>query len=402
MINRTRLAVLAVLAVLTQFALGTAVTAASFTTGNIVVYRVGDGSAALASSGTAIFLDEYATTPGTAVQSIALPTTTAGSNRRIVASGTASSEGLLTRSTDGRFIVLTGYDAALATASLTTSTSATVNRVIARVGANGVIDTTTALTDASTGASPRGVASTNGTDLWISGGAGAERYATLGGTTSVQLSTTPTNLRAVAIYGSPQQLFISSQSGATRVCTVGAGVPTTSGQTTTNLTGYSTTAAANAFVLFDLDATVAGLDTLYVAEETAGVIQKYSLVSGTWTANGTIAAASVRGLTGFAIGPSVTLFGTYSNGSKVFKLTDASGYNATITGTVTDLATAPTNTAFRGVALTPIANPPTVSSINRANASPTNAASANYTVTFSEAVTGVDSSDFSVVMTGVT
>jgi hypothetical protein len=34
-------------------------------------------------------------------------------------------------------------------------------------------------------------------------------------------------------------------------------------------------------------------------------------------------------------------------------LTDTSGYNVTITGTVTTLATAGTNTAFQGVALSP-------------------------------------------------
>jgi hypothetical protein len=46
--------------------------------------------------------------------------------------------------------------------------------------------------------------------------------------------------------------------------------------------------------------------------------------------------------------------------------------------------------------------PPTVVSILRANPSPTNAASVNYTVTFSEAVTGVGASDFTLTLTGVT
>ena len=50
---------------------------APFTPGNLVVYRVGDGAAVLASSGTAVFLDEY-TTAGVLVQSIPVPTTTPG------------------------------------------------------------------------------------------------------------------------------------------------------------------------------------------------------------------------------------------------------------------------------------------------------------------------------------
>ena len=43
---------------------------------------------------------------------------------------------------------------------------------------------------------------------------------------------------------------------------------------------------------------------------------------------------------------------------------------------------------------------PTVSSINIAGTSPTNASSVDYTVTFSEAVTGVDGADFTVTKTG--
>lgn len=50
----------------------------------------------------------------------------------------------------------------------------------------------------------------------------------------------------------------------------------------------------------------------------------------------------------------------------------------------------------------PDTTPPTVLSSVRADANPTNAASVDFTVTFSESVTGVDSADFSVNMTGVT
>src|SRR6266705_537597 len=64
----------------------------AFTSGNLVVYRVGTGSGALASSATAVFLDEY-TTAGTFVQTIAMPTTDSGANQTLTASGTATSEG---------------------------------------------------------------------------------------------------------------------------------------------------------------------------------------------------------------------------------------------------------------------------------------------------------------------
>ncbi|MGH9819709.1 MAG: DUF3616 domain-containing protein, partial [Pyrinomonadaceae bacterium] len=95
-------------------------TAAPFTSGNLVIYRVGTGTGSLASSATAVFLDEYTPT-GTLVQSIPAPTAVNGANKRLTASGTATSEGLMTRSTDGNYLVFTGYDADLGTASITGS-----------------------------------------------------------------------------------------------------------------------------------------------------------------------------------------------------------------------------------------------------------------------------------------
>ena len=50
----------------------------------------------------------------------------------------------------------------------------------------------------------------------------------------------------------------------------------------------------------------------------------------------------------------------------------------------------------------PDLTPPTVTSIVRAGASPTNAASVDFTVTFSESVTNVDTADFTLTTTGVT
>src|SRR4051794_27158146 len=70
---------------------------AAFTPGDIVVYRIGDGNAALSAVAQRVFLDEYTPT-GTLVQTIPMPTvaTTAdNANRALTASGTATSEGQL-------------------------------------------------------------------------------------------------------------------------------------------------------------------------------------------------------------------------------------------------------------------------------------------------------------------
>lgn len=79
--------------------------ASSFTPGDLVIYRVGDGAAALGTTTAAVFLDEY-TPLGTLVQSI--PLTTSGSGV-ITAVGNASTEGILTRSQDGEKLIFTGY-----------------------------------------------------------------------------------------------------------------------------------------------------------------------------------------------------------------------------------------------------------------------------------------------------
>ena len=193
--------------------------AAAFTAGNIVVYRVGSGSGsgALTSASTAVYLDEY-TTSGTFVQTINMPTATSGSQYALTASGTATSEGQMNNSVDGRYIITQGYGAAPGVASIAGTASATTPRVIARVDTFGNIDTSTALTDWTTGNNPRSAASVNGTSFY-GGGAANDCYASaLGNTTSTSLSTQ--NTRHIVIFNN--QLYFSSSSGSYKgICTLG-------------------------------------------------------------------------------------------------------------------------------------------------------------------------------------
>src|SRR5262249_26273238 len=59
------------------------------------------------------------------------------------------------------------------------------------------------------------------------------------------------------------------------------------------------------------------------------------------------------------------------------------------------------NGDFTGQAYTNDRTAPTVSSIVRADADPSNASSVHFSVTFSESVTGVDASDFALAASGV-
>jgi DNA/RNA endonuclease G (NUC1) len=332
----------------------------AFTFGDVLVVRVGTGTGSLVNTGNAVFLDEYSPA-GTLVQSIPLPTAASGNNKPLILGGTSTTEGGLSRATEGRYAILTGYAATPGGAtSLSSTTAATINRVIARIDASGNIDTTTALSDYASSSSPRSGATTDGSAFWIVGGAGGVRYAPLGATTSTSISSTIDNLRIAEICSS--QLYVSTQSGsAVRIGSVGTGLPTTSGQTTTNLPGIPTTITPNAFFFGDLDATVAGLDTLYVADE-SGVIRKYALVAGTWTDRGSVTAAGVRGLTGVIESDKVTLFGTTGSsaatgGGTLYKFVDTTLYSGTMSGAANAIATAAANTAFRGVSITPASAP---------------------------------------------
>jgi hypothetical protein len=336
-------------------------TAAAFTPGNLVILRIGDGLAAVTSGVSApIFLDEY-TLGGTLVQSIAMPTVAAAGNFPVSLTTSSGSEGLLTLSPNGQFLTFAAYGAAPGLAAASGTTSAATPRVVAVVNASGVVNTTTALSDMASGSSPRSAVTTNGTDLWAAGGAGGVRYATLGSTTSTQLSTTVTNMRSVMIFNG--QLYAGDNSGTvTKLGKVGTGLPTTAGQTIANLNNVSITySAPNQFYFTSLTGganNADGYNTLYIADDGAGVpspgIKKYTWNAGTsvWDSTGIIDAGSTntyRGLAGRTTGNSVALFGARgSNG--IYAITDNSGYGVAPTATGTLLIAPAANTAIRGVA----------------------------------------------------
>ncbi|MFB2644698.1 ExeM/NucH family extracellular endonuclease, partial [Raphidiopsis sp. BLCC-F218] len=387
---------------------------APFTAGNLVVYRVGSGTGNLVNTGNPVFLDEYTPT-GTLVQSIPIPTTSSGTNSPLIASGTATSEGLLSLSTDGKYLLLTGYGRTTGgTGSLSGTTGANTPRVVGRVDASGNIDTTTALTDFANTNNPRSVTSNNGTDLWVAGGAGGVRYTTLGSTTSVDLSsTTFSNVRQLNIFN--DQLYASSGSNNFRgVETVGTGLPITGPQTITRLAGLTDTTnpSTYAFFLADLSPSITGVDTLYVADDGLGALSKFSLVGGNWVANGKIGEDTddYRGLTASVSGTTVTLFATRKGGSgpsgggELVTLTDASGYNSSLTGNITLLATAGANTAFRGVAFAPanISTPTVNLSVSSTSSAEASQTAITVTATASSAVSGNQTVNLGVTGIGIT
>jgi hypothetical protein len=342
-----------------------------FTAGNLVVYRVGNGINSLSSDGNNVFLDEY-TTNGTLVQSVGLPVTQTGSNAAFVASGTVVSEGGLSLSTNGLYLLATGYATNTQSGAVLPNTSAvTVPRLVAVVDYAGNVDTTTILTNWSSGNSPQSAVSPDGLNIWVGGGTGRVGYTTLGGTFVTAVNTNgPADVQRLGIYG--DQLDAMTDKTTNGLYAIGSGLPMIGNQLATILPGSpgngvlsNNAAAGYSFLFLTLKAGGSSVDTLYYADNGSngengnrGGILKYSLVSGTWTYNGTINAFAPTGLTGkpqISGGTTNVLLYATSTNNTIYAVIDSTGYNGNPSAvTVTALANAPTNTAFRDIAFVPI------------------------------------------------
>jgi hypothetical protein len=327
----------------------------AFIPGDIVVLRVGDGSAALSGAATAEFLDEYSP-DGTLDLSITMPTTGSGLSMPITASGTDPSEGFLSRSTNGKYLMAVGYDANPGMASVADSS---VPRVIGRIESNLTIDTTTS-TSSFSGGNIRSAASIDGNGFWAAGANSGIVYLPFGRNSSgTVVADDSTDNRVVNVFDG--QLYSTSGSGTDTfkgVSAVGTGTPTSTGNSFTRLPGLTdaTNPSDYSFFLADLNPAVPGDDTMYVADDAAGVI-KFSLVGGNWVVNNIIGSGSdgYRGLTGAVVGNTVTLYATSEGPTApgLYSIVDTTGYNQNMTATPTLLVSQPANEAFRGVAFAP-------------------------------------------------
>ena len=266
------------------------------------VLRVGDGQTALNAASTAAFVEERRV-DGTLVSTVALPTAASGAMQPFTMAGSASSEGGLALSSSGHFLTAAGYATPPGTASVASTTAATVFRLAARIDIAGNVDTTTSFSTAESGSNARSAVSLDGAGIWIAG-SNDVWYGLFGAATQAGTSvlSAPSNVRWLAIFGG--QLYGSSgSSGFTDVFTIGSGLPVTVNQTATPLPGLPTTGASPyGFVFFDLDAAVAGNDTLYLADDVAG-LQKWTFDGSSWSQVGTLNLPSpvgFRGVAGFA------------------------------------------------------------------------------------------------------
>jgi len=318
--------------------------AAQIGAGNLAVYRVGTGSAALNGNATATFVDVFSNA-GALQNSITVSST--GANH-LTNSGSATSEGALARSTNGLFLNFGGYDADAGTTGIAATTAATNPRVIGQIDATGSYSRPGNLGGTAYSGSNIRSAVSNGSSYWTGGTAST---AANGGIWSVpgptQISTTVSNTRVVNIFS--DQLYFSTASGATLgIWAVGTGTPTSGGQTSVNIINTGTGSSPYAF-----QANTTG-DVVYIADDratAAGGIQKWTNNGSGWTLAYTLGTGATnigaRGLTIDWSNPSAPIiYATTgeSSANRLIKIIDTGSGSA-----ATTLATAGANTAFRGV-----------------------------------------------------
>jgi hypothetical protein len=334
-----------------------AASAAAPTPGDIIVSRLGDVSPLTNGAAAPVFLDEYEP-DGTLVQTTALPTAVNGAQKRLTMSSSATSEGALSLSADGRFVTLAGYDAAPGTTSVASSIG--VNRVIGRFAADGTVDTGTSTT-AYDGNNIRGAVSDDGTHFWAAGPAGGIQYfPALGSTTSTQINAL--NSRVPLI--SAGQLYVSSGSAPAGLNKIGNGLPP-SAATVTSIAASTSPYGA---VFLDRDAATPGPDTLYLADDTMSPstigLRKFALIGGSWVNEGNYSGSGpLRGLTGTVSNGNVVLWavtaGANASPTSLVQLTDTAAFDAAPTITPGISIPSGTNRIFRGVAFVPQAPTPT-------------------------------------------
>ncbi|WP_207495153.1 T9SS type A sorting domain-containing protein [Aridibaculum aurantiacum] len=342
----------------------------SFTPGNLVVYRYGDGQAALPASTTVpVYLDEYTPT-GTLVRTRVIPTTDNGANHKLtgiakLSNGTYQQEGISTLSQDGKYITIFGYNQAPGGVVPATSDAF----VVGIVAADGSYNSTTTLSNEPTVGlgSPRS-AVTKDNNIWANGFQNGVRYTTLGSNTSTRVSTQQNAPRTLTMFNDALYAPIGNSANLA----VADPAPTTSTTFTTHAVS-APTPTANQVALFY----VGGRLRLYIADDgatTGSTIRRYYMkdAGSTWVADGTISTASTAFVKSVVCVASesgsntvvdvyATTWGNDGNGTESSKLlhfqdtyVTASPKNAPSTTPVTVLATAPSNTLFRSVTLAPI------------------------------------------------
>ncbi len=328
----------------------TSITINAAATGTGTVGLVING--ALVSVGTAITIEEYLPTGVSQTSANYFQAISDGTSGVVVA-GSSSSTGAMTRSENGRYLVIPGYAANLYAASSTFTTNGTA-RTLNGAGTFGAgISATSSIFTAANDL--RGAVTDDGTNYWFSGATLGIRYTT-DGTNLTTVSTTTTNTRVVNIFNG--QLFYSTGSGAQGIYQVSTGKPTVAGTTVSTITAPGTGPYGFAVSPDGLTIYAFGSANLIARFTYSGTYDKntFTYSGGTWSTAST--GFALTAATGVAVDWSGYSFSTGANGAVVYACnptTIVSGNdNGTSAITTTILRTISGANGFRGLAFSPI------------------------------------------------
>ena len=323
--------------------------AAPFVAGNLAVLRIGDGAESLGSSGNSIFIDQY-TTDGVLAGSVAIPD---NATNALVVSGTASSEGALTRSGDGRLLVIGGYNIALTNAaglssSLASASATNVPRALGVVDARGNFALVAAVTNQYSANNLRSGATDGRGNYWGAGANSGTFY--FGNGPAVTVQTNVANSIVIQDFGG--SLYFSTQKITNGLWKIpGAPAAFTAGATVFLSAGSK--ASTYGFAL-NTNATIA-----YLADDSLkgnGGIQRWNYAGGAWAMTYAFTGLTNVGARGVAVdfsGAAPFIYATTAENStnRLVAITDTGAASTVIT-----LATAGVNQNFRGVTLAPNTN----------------------------------------------
>jgi len=318
--------------------------AAAITPGDLVIYRVGDGSAALGTTATAVFLDEY-TTGGTLVQSFAMPTT---GGSALTATGNSTTEGTLSLSQNGLSFVYTGYRYDVGGATPSTQTYTAANRVIGTLSLAGVTDTSTSITSdggVTTGNAIRSATTVDGTAYWVSDSSRVSYFGSGTGSSGGTVQIDARNSRQIRVNGNT--VYAANGSTAITGKLQSYGTLPTGATVPTPIISLGTADAIQGFAMFNLNnANPGGSDTIYAMSTVAGQLLKYSFNGSSWVSDGSL-TSNAQDITGVASGSSVTLYLTGTSGLQT--ITDSSGFGGALSGSISTIISNPSNEALRGI-----------------------------------------------------
>jgi CotH kinase protein/Concanavalin A-like lectin/glucanases superfamily/Lamin Tail Domain len=319
-----------------------------FASGNLAVLRVGDGVETLSGQGNSVFIDQL-TTNGTLVSSLAIPD---NDTNALIVSGSASSEGALTRSADGRLLVFAGYqipltNAAPLTISLANTNSTTAPRALGVLDTSGNFTLVGVTTNQYSLNNMRGGATDGRGDYWGAGANSGTFYFGGGATNTVQANSANT----IEVQELGGNLYFTTQKNTNGIWKI-SGTPAVP-STASVLLNAGSKASSYAFAFSP------SFTNVYIADDTVkgvGGIQRWDFNGTSWTmsyAFSGITNVGARGVTVDFSGANPIIYATTAEATnnRLVAITDTGAAS-----TVTPLATAGVNQLFRGVAFTPDSN----------------------------------------------